>query len=75
MKSWEREINIAIAILTMIAIVFAIRVFFDIIGTGVIMEEVSPDGKYEVVISRKKHPETFSFSEKTRKNSSPFKIG
>ena len=63
MKSWEREINIAIAILTMIAIVFAIRVFFDIIGTGVIMEEVSPDGKYEVVISRKKHPETFSFSE------------
>ncbi len=63
MKYWEREINIIIVILTIITIFFAIRVYFDIKGTGVIMKETSPDGQYEVIISRKKHPETFSFSE------------
>lgn len=63
MKYWKREIDIAIILLTIITIIFAMRVFFDIIGTGVIMEETSPDGRYEVIVSRKKHPETFSFSE------------
>ena len=63
MRYWDREINIIIAILTIITILFAIRVYFDIKGTGVIIKDTSPDGQYEVIISRKKHPETFSFSE------------
>ena len=43
-------------------IIFAIRVFDDIVGTGIIMKEVSPDGQYEVIVSRDKFPKMFERS-------------
>lgn len=43
-------------LLIILNIIFAIRVFDDIVGTGIIMKDASPDGQYEVIVSRDKFP-------------------
>lgn len=56
MDYWNRLLNVIIIVLSIVIIIFAIKVIIDIGGTGVIMEETSPDGKYEVIVRREKYP-------------------
>lgn len=48
-----------IVMLIVINVVYFIRVGFDILGTGIIMKETSPDGQYEVVVSKEKYQGIF----------------
>lgn len=48
-----------ILILAIMCVVYAWRVFFDVIRTGVILKQTSPDEQYEVIVHRKKLPILF----------------
>ena len=48
-----------IVMLIVINVVYFIRVGFDILGTGIIMKETSPDGQHEVVVSKEKYQGIF----------------
>lgn len=52
-------VRILIVIFVFLSIFFAWKVFFDIVGTGVVLKESSPNDKYEVVVRRDKLPKLF----------------
>lgn len=52
--------KVLIVMLIVMNVIYVIRVGLDIIGTGMIMKEISPDGKYEVVVTKEKYQGTFA---------------
>ena len=62
MEYLNRLLNVIIIVLSIVVVIFATKVIIDIRWTGVIMEETSPDGKYEVIVSKEKIPEIFERS-------------
>jgi len=63
MKSYDITTKVIIVIIVLLNIILAIRVATNIAETGVIRKEISPDGKYEVVINREKHPTMDGYGE------------
>ena len=62
MEYLNRLLNVIIIALSIVVVIFGTKVLIDIRWTGVIMEETSPDGKYEVIVSKEKMPEIFERS-------------